>query len=387
METTPLNDQTSNMEGNKERMKYVLKRDGTPEQVDFEKIHWRIKSLCALPTILEFQKKERPEAFEMNKNLQPLLNVSPSDIALKTFGGLKNNISTPEIDIFSADIAQSLCTEHPEYSELAKRILVSNMQKNTQVTLEKIFPNVPKEEIKRQFFRYSMEALYINKNKKGEQAPLVAPYMLAIARKYADRIESMIDYSRDYTNHGYLGIKTLEKGYLFTCNSIDGFDENKILIERSQVAEMRVALAIIASPEPCQKWYELEDVLYVIAKNDDCIKLKYRTSNNSELLNKLRKSKNPHKEKYIDVKVFKQRYWKYMLKNVNSDLSEEELSDIQDTYDKASTGLYTAATPTRFNYGSLKPQGSSCFLIAMEDDSIDGIYNTLKKFYIIIPKA
>ena len=40
--------------------------------------------------------------------------------------------------------------------------------------------------------------------------------------------------------------------------------------------------------------------------------------------------------------------------------------------------FFTHATPTLFNAGTLRPQLSSCFLLAMEEDSIDGIFNTLK---------
>jgi ribonucleotide reductase alpha subunit len=41
--------------------------------------------------------------------------------------------------------------------------------------------------------------------------------------------------------------------------------------------------------------------------------------------------------------------------------------------------FFTHATPTLFNAGTPKPQMSSCFLLAMQDDSIDGIYDTLKQ--------
>ena len=44
-----------------------------------------------------------------------------------------------------------------------------------------------------------------------------------------------------------------------------------------------------------------------------------------------------------------------------------------------SEGWFTHATPTLFNAGTSRPQLSSCFLEAMESDSIDGIYNTLKE--------
>jgi ribonucleoside-diphosphate reductase alpha chain len=51
---------------------------------------------------------------------------------------------------------------------------------------------------------------------------------------------------------------------------------------------------------------------------------------------------------------------------------------IKETYDLMSQKYFTHATPTLFNAGTPRPQLSSCYLIAMEDDSLDGIYNTLK---------
>jgi ribonucleoside-diphosphate reductase alpha chain len=51
---------------------------------------------------------------------------------------------------------------------------------------------------------------------------------------------------------------------------------------------------------------------------------------------------------------------------------------VKETYDLMSQKFFTHATPTLFNAGTPRPQMSSCYLIAMEDDSIDGIFNTLK---------
>jgi len=51
---------------------------------------------------------------------------------------------------------------------------------------------------------------------------------------------------------------------------------------------------------------------------------------------------------------------------------------VKETYDLMSQKYFTHATPTLFNAGTVRPQLSSCFLIAMEEDSLDGIYNTLK---------
>ena len=55
----------------------------------------------------------------------------------------------------------------------------------------------------------------------------------------------------------------------------------------------------------------------------------------------------------------------------------EDLVHVKDTYDSLSRKEYIHATPTLFNSGILRPQLSSCFLLGMEDDSIDGIFNTL----------
>jgi len=51
----------------------------------------------------------------------------------------------------------------------------------------------------------------------------------------------------------------------------------------------------------------------------------------------------------------------------------------RETYDLMSQKYFTHATPTLFNAGTLRPQMSSCFLVAMKDDSIEGIYETLKE--------
>ena len=54
-------------------------------------------------------------------------------------------------------------------------------------------------------------------------------------------------------------------------------------------------------------------------------------------------------------------------------------SEVKKTYDLMSTLKYTHATPTLFNSGTGRPQLSSCYLLEMENDSIDGIYDTLKE--------
>ena len=56
----------------------------------------------------------------------------------------------------------------------------------------------------------------------------------------------------------------------------------------------------------------------------------------------------------------------------------EDLPRVKETYELLSQKYFTHATPTLFNAGTNHPQLSSCYLIGMEDDSIDGIYRTLK---------
>ena len=56
----------------------------------------------------------------------------------------------------------------------------------------------------------------------------------------------------------------------------------------------------------------------------------------------------------------------------------DNMERVKETYDAMSLKYFTHATPTLFNAGTPRPQLSSCFLLAMEDDSINGIYNTLK---------
>jgi ribonucleoside-diphosphate reductase alpha subunit len=56
----------------------------------------------------------------------------------------------------------------------------------------------------------------------------------------------------------------------------------------------------------------------------------------------------------------------------------KNLKLVKETYDMLSQKYFIHATPTLFNAGTPRPQLSSCYLLGMEDDSIDGIYNTLK---------
>ena len=69
--------------------------------------------------------------------------------------------------------------------------------------------------------------------------------------------------------------------------------------------------------------------------------------------------------------------------DINIINQEECLRLVKETYDLLSQKYFTHATPTLFNAGTPRPQLSSCYLVAMEDDSIEGIYNTLKDCALI----
>ena len=69
----------------------------------------------------------------------------------------------------------------------------------------------------------------------------------------------------------------------------------------------------------------------------------------------------------------------HMLMRVSVGIHLDDLAAVKETYELMSKKYFTHATPTLFNSGTPKPQMSSCFLLAMKDDSIDGIYDTLKQ--------
>lgn len=69
----------------------------------------------------------------------------------------------------------------------------------------------------------------------------------------------------------------------------------------------------------------------------------------------------------------------HMIMRVAVGIHKVDIDSVIETYNLMSERWFTHATPTLFNAGTPKAQLSSCFLLMMEDDSIEGIYNTLKK--------
>lgn len=233
---------------------YVIKRSGDRKIVSFDKILQRIK-------------RTGQEA-----NIQ--LNYTM--LTMKVIDQLYDGISTTQIDELTSDQCASMASTHPDYSSLAGRIVVSNLQKNTHDS-----------------FTTVMCELYNFKDIHGEHCPIISQEVYDHVKKNGMQYDNMIEYERDYLID-YFGFKTLERAYLLQIN--------KKIVERPQHMWMRVAIGIHG----------------------------------------------------------------------------DDMERVKETYDAMSKKYFTHATPTLFNAGTPRPQLSSCFLLAMEDDSIGGIYNTLK---------
>lgn len=77
----------------------------------------------------------------------------------------------------------------------------------------------------------------------------------------------------------------------------------------------------------------------------------------------------------------------HMLMRVSVGIHGEDIKAAIETYNLMSEKWFTHASPTLFNAGTIRPQMSSCFLLTMSDDSIEGIYDTLKTCALISKNA
>jgi ribonucleoside-diphosphate reductase subunit M1 len=77
----------------------------------------------------------------------------------------------------------------------------------------------------------------------------------------------------------------------------------------------------------------------------------------------------------------------HMIMRVAVGIHGEDIERVLETYNLMSEKFFTHASPTLFNAGTPNPQLSSCFLVAMKDDSIEGIYDTLKSLAMISKTA
>ena len=111
---------------------------------------------------------------------------------------------------------------------------------------------------------------------------------------------------------------------------------------------------------------------------------------NSEQLNKMIKKNRDSDFGFFGLKTLEKGYLQrvdgvlvetpqYLFMRVSIGIHCGDIKKVQETYDYMSQGYFIHATPTLFNSGTKRPQMSSCFLVAMKDDSIDGIYDTIKE--------
>ena len=77
----------------------------------------------------------------------------------------------------------------------------------------------------------------------------------------------------------------------------------------------------------------------------------------------------------------------HMLMRVAVGIHGSDIDKVIETYTLMSERYFTHASPTLFNAGTPNPQMSSCFLVCMKDDSIEGIYDTLKSCAMISKTA
>jgi ribonucleoside-diphosphate reductase alpha subunit len=232
----------------------VVKRNGTHENVSFDKVLQRIR-----------------------KASRGLL-VKADVLAQQVLARIIDGITTTELDELTAQMAAPLSTTHPDWGTLASRVAISNHHKNTCKSFSEVVKTLSTQVMP----------------KTGEPVSYVSKELVECVEKHGAEIDAYINYDRDY-DFDYFGFKTLEKSYLLKNAAMK-------VVERPQHMWMRVALCLWSADLP---------------------------------------------------RAF-------------------------ETYDMLSMKLFTHATPTLFNAGTPRQQLSSCFLLAMKDDSIDGIYDTLK---------
>ena len=189
----------------------VIKRNGTSEDVDFNKITNRIKKIC---------------------NEANITTIDPVTIAQKVCASLHDNVSTSTLDDLTATICISMNTVHPDYGTLASCISVSNLHK----------------QLKHLSFKEKTEILFGNKKVNERYYKFV--------KENIDAIENEINYEKDYL-FDFFGFKTLEKSYLYKVN--------KKIIEQPQDMFMRVSCAMhIGNIEKALETYKYMSEKYFI---------------------------------------------------------------------------------------------------------------------------
>lgn len=199
---------------------FVFKRDGRREPAKFDKITERLSRL-------------RGGLHE---------TVDPARVAQKVIQGMHTGITTVQLDELAASVCASLATEHPDFSTLAARVVISSLHKETADTFSGMV---------RQMTDFKNAVT-------GKVTSLLRLEVVSFVLAYADEIDAMIQHERDY-DFDYFGFKTLERGYLQRVN-------NKI-VERPQYLWMRVAIELHMHRGP-------EEVSEVVSPNFHLSKIK-----------------------------------------------------------------------------------------------------------------
>lgn len=178
----------------KNKIMYVIKRNGELEEVSFDKIVNRLKYL--------------------SKDL----NINTFEITQQICQRIHDKIKTEEIDELAAQYCSSMIINDIDYGKLASRLIISNHHKKTSPS-----------------FSEAISILYWNRQYDDDHVPLVSKELYEITLKNKEKLNSYIKYDRDYYID-YFGFKTLEKSYLLKSNNV--------IIERPQHMWLRVALGI-----------------------------------------------------------------------------------------------------------------------------------------------
>lgn len=168
-------------------MMRVQKRDGSFDDVSFDKVLRRLKNLSG-----------------------GLDKVNVYELTQKVCGRIYDGVKTSELDELAAHLCSSLIIENPEYDTLASRIITSNHHKNTSPSYSEV-----------------TQLLFDNK--------LVSKDLYDVVMKNKEKLNNVIDYQRDHT-YDYFGFKTLERSYLLKVGGRP--------VERVQHMLMRVAIGI-----------------------------------------------------------------------------------------------------------------------------------------------
>jgi len=176
----------------------VKKRDGSLEEMRYDKITRRIQYFCD------------------DLNLE---YIDPTLVTLKVTQGIYDGISTTELDTLAAETAASMVTTHSDYAKLAGRLAVSNLHKTT-----------PKK------FSQCIKELYsFNEPKTGKESSLISDEVYQFVIQNRESLDGAVVQERDF-DFDYFGFKTLERSYLLKIG--------QRIVERPQYMYMRVAVGI-----------------------------------------------------------------------------------------------------------------------------------------------